>query len=311
MKHCQGARELLSVCISFSPLKNTITHLLRPDMAPEVAVGQQYDQSADIYSFSLIIFEMLFGRIDLFALPGCLSISSLLFLFLLLFSPNFTNTPVGTAGLIALSNALRPRFPEGAGAKCSFHMKEMIQKGWHLLPIERPSGEEFLQSILQEFSSIEDDGRNGRSRRSFTIGERGSQSQHEGSELARRCRCEQEPRRRAATKAEDLEMLEELVALLQRPATGMRHLTSKPDSSTEEAVIIIQAEEKRRCHEVEEKEIIVDSHYDQSGTITCLASIKAPSSLKSLISWSGIVAGTSRGWLLFWSAKVYNPSSSL
>ena len=40
------------------------------DMAPEVARGGNYNQSADIYSFSLILFEMMWGRVDLFAFSG-------------------------------------------------------------------------------------------------------------------------------------------------------------------------------------------------------------------------------------------------
>jgi len=40
------------------------------DMAPEVRLGGDYSQSADIYSFSLILVEMKWGRVDLFSLPG-------------------------------------------------------------------------------------------------------------------------------------------------------------------------------------------------------------------------------------------------
>jgi len=39
-------------------------------MAPEVSRGGNYNQSADIYSFSLIFFEMMWGRVDLFAFSG-------------------------------------------------------------------------------------------------------------------------------------------------------------------------------------------------------------------------------------------------
>lgn len=41
------------------------------DMAPEILEGTPYDHRIDIYSFSLIIFAMWFGRSDpFFNLPG-------------------------------------------------------------------------------------------------------------------------------------------------------------------------------------------------------------------------------------------------
>ena len=106
-------------------------------------------------------------------------------------------------------------------------------------------------------------------------------------------------------------MLQEVLAVLQdRRAEETRR-------SPRHECIIIKPNSKERCQEVEEKECIKVEHADQSGTITCLVSIQPPTSsyristsLSKLMKFSGIVGGTSRGWILYWNSNVipfYNP----
>ena len=187
-----------------------------------------------------------------------------------------------------MANGSRPMIPDGEEGKCSLELWESIQHGWHPLPIERPSCDDFLQSLIKE----------------ETIAQEWEQpekiEQKEEKDMEKEIEYEKEEE-----KGEDRSLLLEIMAVLQQERKDQPQGVG--DSGRIHECTIIKPERKERSHMIEEKEcIVVDA--DQSGTITCLVSIQPPASSSRLsakkMKWAGIVGGTSRGWILSWNSKV-------
>ncbi|XP_010245293.2 PREDICTED: serine/threonine-protein kinase STY46-like [Nelumbo nucifera] len=100
-------------------------------MAPEVINHQPYDQKADVFSFSIVLWELTTGKV-----------------------PYETMTPLQAA--LGVRQGLRPALPEKTHPK----PLDLMQRCWEAVPSKRPSFseivaelEEFLQEIQESSSS--------------------------------------------------------------------------------------------------------------------------------------------------------------
>ncbi|KAJ7974080.1 putative Protein kinase [Quillaja saponaria] len=96
-------------------------------MAPEVINHQPYDQKADIFSFSIVLWELVAAKV-----------------------PYDTMTPLQAA--LGVRQGLRPELPRDAHPK----LLELMQRCWVAIPDDRPSFSEIiveLENLLQEVQS--------------------------------------------------------------------------------------------------------------------------------------------------------------
>uniref|UniRef100_A0A6N2LUP3 non-specific serine/threonine protein kinase n=1 Tax=Salix viminalis TaxID=40686 RepID=A0A6N2LUP3_SALVM len=97
-------------------------------MAPEVINHQPYDQKADIFSFAIVLWELVTAKI-----------------------PYDSMTPLQAA--LGVRQGLRPDLPRSAHPK----LLDLMQKCWETVPDRRPSFSEItveLQALLQESQEI-------------------------------------------------------------------------------------------------------------------------------------------------------------
>ncbi|KAJ4822911.1 hypothetical protein Tsubulata_025923 [Turnera subulata] len=93
-------------------------------MAPEVINHQPYDQKADVFSFAIVLWELVTAKV-----------------------PYDTMTPLQAA--LGVRQGLRPELPENAHPK----LLDMMQRCWETVPGKRPSFSEIvveLETLLQE-----------------------------------------------------------------------------------------------------------------------------------------------------------------
>ncbi|KAI3460482.1 hypothetical protein Pfo_017145 [Paulownia fortunei] len=93
-------------------------------MAPEVINHQPYDQKADVFSFAIVLWELVTAKV-----------------------PYDTMTPLQAA--LGVRQGLRPKLPEKAHPK----LLDLMQRCWEALPSNRPSFSEIrveLEELLQE-----------------------------------------------------------------------------------------------------------------------------------------------------------------
>ncbi|ESW15518.1 hypothetical protein PHAVU_007G078800 [Phaseolus vulgaris] len=93
-------------------------------MAPEVINHQPYDQKADVFSFSIVLWELVTAKV-----------------------PYDTMTPLQAA--LGVRQGLRPELPKHG----HFKLIELMQRCWEAIPIDRPSFNEItveLENLLQE-----------------------------------------------------------------------------------------------------------------------------------------------------------------
>ncbi|KAK4352543.1 hypothetical protein RND71_028061 [Anisodus tanguticus] len=93
-------------------------------MAPEVINHQPYDQKADVFSFAIVLWELLTAKV-----------------------PYDTMTPLQAA--LGVRQGLRPELPENAHPR----MLDLMQRCWEAIPSDRPSFFEIqaeLELLLQE-----------------------------------------------------------------------------------------------------------------------------------------------------------------
>lgn len=96
-------------------------------MAPEVINHQPYDQKADVFSFSIVLWELLTAKV-----------------------PYDTMTPLQAA--LGVRQGLRPELPDNAHPK----LLELMQKCWEANPTKRPSFTEItndLENLHQQIKS--------------------------------------------------------------------------------------------------------------------------------------------------------------
>ncbi|KAJ6998065.1 hypothetical protein D5086_011180 [Populus alba] len=99
-------------------------------MAPEVINHQPYDQKADIFSFAIVLWELVTAKI-----------------------PYDSMTPLQAA--LGVRQGLRPDLPHSAHPK----LLDLMQRCWETVPDRRPSFSEItveLQTLLQESQEIMD-----------------------------------------------------------------------------------------------------------------------------------------------------------
>ncbi|KAL7117747.1 hypothetical protein ACP275_03G092800 [Erythranthe tilingii] len=100
-------------------------------MAPEVINHQPYDQKADVFSFAIVLWELVTAKI-----------------------PYDTMTPLQAA--LGVRQGLRPELPKNAHPK----LIEIMQKCWEALPIDRPPFSEIrieLEELLQQVKDTRDE----------------------------------------------------------------------------------------------------------------------------------------------------------
>ncbi|KAL5139628.1 Serine/threonine-protein kinase STY46 [Glycine soja] len=93
-------------------------------MAPEVINHQPYDQKADVFSFSIVLWELVTAKV-----------------------PYDTMTPLQAA--LGVRQGLRPELPKNGHPK----LLELMQRCWEAIPSHRPSFNEItaeLENLLQE-----------------------------------------------------------------------------------------------------------------------------------------------------------------
>ncbi|KAH1191248.1 Serine/threonine-protein kinase STY17 [Glycine max] len=93
-------------------------------MAPEVINHQPYDQKADVFSFSIVLWELVTAKV-----------------------PYDTMTPLQAA--LGVRQGLRPELPKDGHPK----LLELMQRCWEAIPSHRPSFNEItieLENLLQE-----------------------------------------------------------------------------------------------------------------------------------------------------------------
>ena len=99
-------------------------------MAPEVVKSHDYTYSVDIYSFSVILYELYSGK-DF--LDTC-----------------ETNCKLSCFSLVnEIANKRKPVVP----MSCPEHVRILISKGWDLQPKLRPTAEEFAMAFSRNFDS--------------------------------------------------------------------------------------------------------------------------------------------------------------
>ncbi|CAN0078361.1 unnamed protein product [Heterosigma akashiwo] len=91
-------------------------------MAPEVLGNQKYSESADVFSFSIVCWEMLSK-----ACP-------------------YEGMSQIQVGMAVLNHGLRPKIP----GWCPDYFKDMIESSWKHEPAERPSFKKILQLMDEE-----------------------------------------------------------------------------------------------------------------------------------------------------------------
>ncbi|KAK6118795.1 hypothetical protein DH2020_047486 [Rehmannia glutinosa] len=99
-------------------------------MAPEVINHQPYDQKADVFSFAIVLWELVTAKI-----------------------PYDTMTPLQAA--LGVRQGLRPELPENAHPK----LLDLMQRCWGALPSDRPSFSEIrieLEELLPEVHDTRD-----------------------------------------------------------------------------------------------------------------------------------------------------------
>ncbi|CAJ1976964.1 unnamed protein product [Sphenostylis stenocarpa] len=93
-------------------------------MAPEVINHQPYDQKADVFSFSIVLWELVTAKV-----------------------PYDTMTPLQAA--LGVRQGLRPELPKHGHPR----ILELMQRCWEAIPIDRPSFNEItveLENLVQE-----------------------------------------------------------------------------------------------------------------------------------------------------------------
>ncbi|XP_006660922.2 serine/threonine-protein kinase STY46-like [Oryza brachyantha] len=98
-------------------------------MAPEVIEHKPYDHKADVFSFGILMWELLTGKI-----------------------PYEYLTPL-QAAVGVVQKGLRPTIPKNAHAKLS----ELLQKCWQQEPAERPDFSEILETLQRITEEVGDD----------------------------------------------------------------------------------------------------------------------------------------------------------
>ncbi|KAJ8909075.1 hypothetical protein NDN08_005772 [Rhodosorus marinus] len=99
-------------------------------MAPEVIDGEAYMEAADVYSLSIIMWEVLTGRVPYVDMPA-------------------------TAILVKVSmDGLRPEFLSEDQEKISPNMKEMMMQMWQEDPSSRPSIADCVARIIKELEVL-------------------------------------------------------------------------------------------------------------------------------------------------------------
>lgn len=87
-------------------------------MAPEVINHQPYDSKADVYSFALVLWELMTSKI-----------------------PYNTMTPLQAA--VGVRQGLRPQIPENTHPR----LINLMQRCWEATPTDRPSFEEIIPEL--------------------------------------------------------------------------------------------------------------------------------------------------------------------
>lgn len=93
-------------------------------MAPEIFLGTKYDQSVDVYSYSLIMYEVITGKVA------------------------FQNFSTSFQLQKKVSDGYRPEFP--FEMEINEDVKDLIQRCWSGEPSERPSFEEIADFLMNE-----------------------------------------------------------------------------------------------------------------------------------------------------------------
>ncbi|KAI4381809.1 hypothetical protein MLD38_007848 [Melastoma candidum] len=99
-------------------------------MAPEVIEHRPYDNKADVFSFGIVLWELLTGEL-----------------------PYAYLTPL-QAAVGVVQKGLRPTIPENANPKFA----ELLQRCWKQNPAKRPSFSEILEILQQITKEVEADG---------------------------------------------------------------------------------------------------------------------------------------------------------
>ena len=102
----------------------------RDYMAPEILFGEDYDEKVDVYSFAILVFQIITG---LDPYPGIGE-----------FTVNILNR--------IINGTLRPKIPEYVNEK----MKELIEKCWSSDPSKRPSFEEIFSELSEKYNDYQD-----------------------------------------------------------------------------------------------------------------------------------------------------------
>ncbi|XP_078154806.1 serine/threonine-protein kinase STY46-like [Carex rostrata] len=95
-------------------------------MAPEVINHQPYDHKADVFSFAIVLWELLTSKI-----------------------PYDTMTPLQAA--LGVRQGLRPRVPENAHPK----LAELMQRSWDAIPSNRPSFSDLISELEELLEQIQ------------------------------------------------------------------------------------------------------------------------------------------------------------
>ncbi|XP_039022026.1 serine/threonine-protein kinase STY8-like isoform X2 [Hibiscus syriacus] len=96
-------------------------------MAPEVINHQPYDQKADVFSFAIVLWELVTGKV-----------------------PYDTMTPLQAA--LGVRQGLRPDLPENAHPK----LLELMQRCWEAAPDQRPSFSEITAQLETLFEEVKE-----------------------------------------------------------------------------------------------------------------------------------------------------------
>mmetsp|Transcript_18984 Transcript_18984/g.76162 ORF Transcript_18984/g.76162 Transcript_18984/m.76162 type:complete len:134 (-) Transcript_18984:2106-2507(-) len=118
------SRSLLLVQETFVETGTAVT------MAPEVIDGEAYMEPADVYSLSIIMWELLTGRVPYVGMPA-------------------------TAILVKVSmDGLRPEFLPEDQEKISPSMKEMMMLMWQEDPSSRPTVADCVARIIKDLEDL-------------------------------------------------------------------------------------------------------------------------------------------------------------
>ena len=100
-------------------------------MAPEVIIGERYTQACDVYSFSLVLFEIA-SR----SLPFLITASG-------------KPAPSASMPYLITEKNLRPLLPDDKPEAFPEKLRQIIQMSWVRDPEERPSMSEVINCICK------------------------------------------------------------------------------------------------------------------------------------------------------------------